>query len=52
MILTKISQVPAIYAMFFKYLLKNIYFDEMGHDLFNEFVFMAKCSLPKCYAGS
>ena len=24
-----------------KYLLKNIYFDEMGHDLFNEFVFMA-----------
>ena len=34
------SQVPTIYAMFFKYLLKNIYYDEMGHDLFNEFVFM------------
>ena len=34
------SQVPSIYAMFFKYLLNNIYFDEMGHDLFNEFVFM------------
>ena len=27
--------------MFFKYLLKNIYYDEMGHDLFNEFVFMS-----------
>jgi len=35
------SQTPAIYAVFFKYLLKNIYLDEMGHDLFNEFIFMA-----------
>jgi penicillin amidase len=35
------SQVPAVYAMFFKYLLKNIYYDKMGNDLFNEFVFMA-----------
>ncbi|MEJ2617335.1 MAG: penicillin acylase family protein, partial [Ignavibacteriaceae bacterium] len=35
------SQVPAIYAVFFKHLLKNIYYDEMGYDLFNEFVFAA-----------
>ena len=35
------SQVPSVYVMYFKYLLKNIYYDKMGHDLFNEFVFMA-----------
>lgn len=35
------SQVPAIYAVFFNHLLKNIYYDEMGHDLYNEFVFFA-----------
>ncbi len=35
------SQVPAIYATFLKYLLKNIYEDEMGSDLYNEFVFVA-----------
>lgn len=35
------SQVPSIYATFLKYLLKNIYEDEMGSDLFNEFVFVA-----------
>jgi len=39
--LSEESQVPSVYAMFFKYLLKNIYYDKMGHDLFNEFVFMA-----------
>lgn len=33
------SQVPAIYSVFYKYLLKNIYSDEMDHNLFNEFVF-------------
>ncbi len=35
------SQVPAIYAVFFNHLLKNIYYDEMGEDLYNEFVFVA-----------
>jgi penicillin G amidase len=35
------SQAPTIYAMFFKYLLENIYLDEMGKDQFNEFVFVA-----------
>lgn len=33
------SQVPTIYAVFLKHLIKNIYFDEMGPDLFNEFQF-------------
>lgn len=34
------SQVPLIYAVFYKHLMKNIYYDEMGHDLYNEFIFM------------
>lgn len=33
------SQVPTIYAVFLNYLIKNIYYDEMGDDLFNEFQF-------------
>ena len=37
----KYSQTPAIYAVFLKYLLKNIYYDEMGNDLYNRFVFLA-----------
>ncbi|GAB4291780.1 MAG: penicillin acylase family protein [Ignavibacteriaceae bacterium] len=37
----KYQQAPAVYAVFFKYLMKNIYQDEMGEDLFNEFVFIA-----------
>lgn len=39
--MSEFSQVPTIYATFLKYLLKNIFEDEMGHDLFNEFVFVA-----------
>lgn len=39
--MNKSSQTPAIYAVFLKYLLKNIYFDEMGNDLYNRFVFLA-----------
>ncbi len=35
------SQTPSIYAVFFNRLLKNIYYDEMGDDLFNEFLFVA-----------
>lgn len=35
------NQVPTIYAEFLKYLLINIYEDEMGDDLFNQFVFVA-----------
>jgi penicillin G amidase len=39
--LNKYGQTPAIYAVFLKYLLKNIYYDEMGDDLYNRFVFIA-----------
>ena len=35
------SQVPAIYAVFFNHLLKNIFYDEMGEEQFNEFLFVA-----------
>lgn len=34
-------QVAAIYQVFLKYLLRNIYLDEMGEDLFNKFLFIA-----------
>ncbi len=37
----KYSQTPLIYAAFFNNLLKNIYKDEMGEGLFNDFVFVA-----------
>ncbi len=39
--LNKYSQTPSIYAMFLKYLLKNIYYDKMGNDLYNRFIFLA-----------
>ena len=39
--LNKYSQTSAIYSVFLKYLLKNIYHDEMGDDLYNRFVFLA-----------
>ena len=39
--MNKYSQTPSIYAVFLKYLLKNIYYDEMGDDLYNRFVFLA-----------
>ncbi len=35
------SQVPTIYAMFLKYFLHNTLLDEMGKDIFDEFVFVA-----------
>jgi penicillin amidase len=37
----KYSQVPAIFLTFFEKLMKNIYLDEMGEDLFNQYVFLA-----------
>ncbi len=39
--MNEFSQVPAIYSVFFKYLLKNTFYDEMGDDLYNQFVFVA-----------
>lgn len=35
------SQVPSIYAVFFQHLMKNIFEDEMGEQLFNEYIFLA-----------
>jgi penicillin amidase len=37
----KYSQTPAIFLTFFDKLMKNIYLDEMGRDLFNQYVFLA-----------
>ncbi len=34
------NQVSSIYQVFLKYLLKNIFLDEMGEDLFNKFLFI------------
>ena len=34
------SQVPSIYAVFFNHLLQNIYKDKMGHDIYNEYLFL------------
>jgi penicillin amidase len=39
--LDKFSQAPSIYLLTFKYLLQNIFQDEMGKDLFNQYVFLA-----------
>lgn len=39
--LDKQSQTPSIYIVTLKYLLHNIYYDELGDDLFNRFVFLA-----------
>ena len=35
------TQVASIYQVFLKFLLRNIYLDEMGEDLFNRFLFVA-----------
>jgi penicillin amidase len=35
------SQVPTIYAMFLKHYLQNTLLDELGKDLFNEYIFVA-----------
>ncbi len=35
------SQNPAIYAVFFQNLLKNIFMDEMGENLYKEYIFIA-----------
>ncbi len=39
--LDKFSQAPSIYLVTFKYLLENTFKDEMGNDLFNQYVFLA-----------
>ena len=39
--MNEFSQVPAIYSVFYKYLLKNIFYDELGDDLYNQFIFVS-----------
>lgn len=39
--LNKSSQTASIYIMFLDKILKNIFYDEMGYELFNKFVFIA-----------
>ena len=38
--MNEFSQVPAIYSVFLMHLLKNIYHDELGDDLYNQYVFV------------
>ena len=42
--MNEFSQVPAIYSVFYVNLLRNIYYDELGDDLFNQFIFVS--SIP------
>jgi penicillin amidase len=42
--MNEFSQVPAIYSVFYKYLLKNIYYDELDDSLYNKFIFIS--SIP------
>jgi penicillin amidase len=37
----KYQQAPAIFLTFFDKLMKNIYLDEMGEDLYNQYIFLA-----------
>jgi penicillin G amidase len=39
------SQTPAIYSVFFKYLMKNIFSNKMGDTLFNEYIFLQSIPL-------
>ncbi len=39
--MNKYLQTPSIFLTFFDKLMKNIYMDEMGEDLFNQYVFLA-----------
>ena len=39
------SQVPAIYEMFIKHLMQNIFLNKMGEDLFNEYVLVQNVPL-------
>ncbi len=40
-VMDKYSQTPAVFLMFFQKLLKNIFLDEMGEKIFNEYLFIA-----------
>ena len=40
-VMNKASQTPSIYLMFYQKLMKNIFEDEMGEELFEEYIFLA-----------
>jgi len=40
-VMSEKSQTPTIYNVFLVHLLKNIFEDEMGEELFNEYIFLA-----------
>ncbi len=43
--MTAESQVATIYAAYYQFLLKNIFYDEMGENLFKEYIFLANIPL-------
>ncbi len=45
--MSKESQTPAIYSVFYNRFLKNIFEDEMGKELFKEYIFMANVPYRK-----
>ncbi len=45
--MSKESQTPAIYSEFYNEFLKNIFEDEMGRELFEEYIFMANVPYRK-----
>lgn len=40
-------QTPAIYSFFFKYLIRNIFEDELGEKLFNEYIYLSNITYRK-----
>ena len=46
-VMDKQSQTPTIYAVFFQKLMENIFIDEMGDELFKEYVFIANVPYRK-----
>ena len=46
-VMDKQSQTPTIYAVFFQKLMKNIFIDEMGQELLNEYIFVANVPYRK-----
>ncbi|MCF8242425.1 MAG: penicillin acylase family protein [Melioribacteraceae bacterium] len=48
-VMDKDSQVPAIFLTFYQNLLRNIFIDEMGEKLFEEYIFIANVPYRKIY---
>lgn len=48
-VMNKFSQSPAVFLTFYQKLLENIFKDEMGEQLFNEYIFMANVPYRTVY---